>query len=626
MVGKWHVTPLTETGSTGPFDGWPLGRGFDRYYGFMDAETEQYAPELVLDNSHIDPPGSYETGYHLTADLVDRSIQFLAGHVAERPGKPWLLWLALGATHAPHQAPRDIILPYDDVFREGWDVERERRLARQIEMGIVPATTLLPTRNDGVKPWHDHSADERRFFLRLQSAFAGMLDHADRHLARLVDFLERANLRDDTIILVLSDNGASQEGGLFGGVTNGPRNLRTDPWPERLAYIDDIGGPRCHNNFPHGWAMASNTPLRRYKQNTHGGGIRDPLVISWPKGIPSRGALRHQFAHVSDLLPTLLDIVGVEPPIEINGRRQIPTEGTSFKRSLQDANAPSKSGPQYFEQFGHRGLWHQGWKAVAYHAPGTAFDADRWELYNLDQDFNETNDLAVAEPAKLDAMVKLWWKLAERHQVLPLDDRFGPRFSENAARFHGKRTNYVLHAGMGHIPSDVAPDLRSRNYMIEAFVELRGNDQGVLIAHGDMTSGYCLYVQDGRLVHDLNVGGLHVLLSSEASIPSAGAHCLAVQVRRLTRIEKPTLTTGPGTSEITLLINGAPAGRIETPYGLPNFISWSGLDIGRDRGSPVSRYDAPFAFTGRLLRVEVTMDIEQHLDGNGVGAAIMGRE
>ena len=626
MVGKWHVTPLTETGSTGPFDGWPIGRGFDRYYGFMDAETDHYTPELVLDNSAVDPPGCYASGYHLTADLIDRSIQFLAGHIAEKPDSPWLLWLALGATHAPHQAPRDIILGYDKVFAGGWDVERERRLARQLEMGIVPADTRLPPRNDGVQPWDRHSLDERRFFTRLQAAFAGMLDHADRQLARLVNFLERAEQRDNTIILVLSDNGASQEGGLLGGVTLGPRNMRPELWPEKMARLEDIGGPNAHNNFPHGWAMASNTPLRRYKQNTHGGGIRDPFIVSWPTGIRARGELRHQFCHVCDILPTLLDTIGIEPPTEINGVTQMPLEGVSFRASLYDPLAPSKASPQYFEQFGHRGLWHEGWKAVAYHPPGESFDADKWELYNLTKDFNETNDLASAEPERLAALVANWWELADRHQVLPLDDRFRERFAENAANFHGSRTRYVLHAGMGHVPTEVAPDLRSRNYLIEALVDLIGGDRGVLIAHGDATSGYSLYVQDGRLVHDMNVGSEHVIVRSEVVVPEAGAHRLGVRMRRLTHIENPTPQSGPGTSEITLLIDETPVGCIETKLGLPNFISWSGLDIGRDRGSPVSHYEAPFTFTGRLHRVEVTMDVGQHLDGDGIGAAIMARE
>jgi arylsulfatase len=238
MVGKWHVTPLTEAGATGPFDGWPLGRGFDRFYGFMDAETDQYAPELVLDNSSIDPPGSFESGYYLSGDLIDKSIRFLAGHVAEKPDAPWLLWLALGATHTPHQAPRALIQSYDIVFEHGWDEEREQRIARQKAMGIVPAATRLPPRNDGVQPWANHTADERRFFTRLQAAFAAMLDHADQQLARLIAFLERTGLRDNTIVLVLSDNGASQEGGLLGGVNlTGPRNLRPEPMTEKIARI-----------------------------------------------------------------------------------------------------------------------------------------------------------------------------------------------------------------------------------------------------------------------------------------------------------------------------------------------------------------------------------------------------
>ena len=627
MVGKWHVTPLTESGSTGPFDGWPLGRGFDRYYGFMDAETDQYAPELVLDNSSVDPPGTFESGYHLSADLVDRSIGFLAGHVAEKPETPWLLWLALGATHAPHQAPMDLIRSYEPVFAEGWDAERERRFTRQKEMGIVPASTRMPPRNDGVRAWADIPSDERRLFVRLQSAFAGMLDHADQQLARLFAFLETTDQRDNTIVLILSDNGASQEGGLLGGVnTNGPRNMRAETMAEMIARIDEIGGPKSHSNFPLGWAMACNTPLRRYKQNTHGGGIRDPLVVSWPKGIRARGELRHQFAHVSDMLPSLLDVLQVTPPAEINGVAQMPIEGASFAAAFNDPSAPSKAKPQYFEMFGHRGIWHQGWKAVAYHPPGTPYETDKWELFHLDQDFSETNDLATAEPARLAALQELWWQEAEAHKVLPLDDRFRERFAENAARVHAARRRYVLHAGVGHVPTEIAPDVRSRSYAITAFVRMSPGTHGVLIAHGDATSGYSLYVdQDGHLVHDMNVGGEHVIVRSDLPVP-VGDRQLAVRVRRLTREAKPTPATGPGISALTLLIDGQPAGEVETRLGFANFISWTGLDVGRDRGSPVSHYDAPFAFTGHLARVEVVMDDDQTLDGDGVGAAILAKE
>ena len=476
MVGKWHVTSLTETGPTGPFDGWPLGRGFDRFYGFMDAETDSYAPELVRDNTPIDPPAGYREGYHLTEDLTDQAIRFIADHAADAPGTPWLTWLAFGACHAPHQAPRDLILKYDEVFAEGWDVERDRRLARQKTTGIVPPDTRLPPRNDMVRPWADHTPDERRVFTRLQGAYAAMLDHADRNLRRLIAFLDAAGLRDDTLILVMSDNGASQEGGPFGMVNAmGPFNGKPEPMAEKVARIDDIGGPDTHSNFPWGWAMAANTPLKRYKQNTHGGGIRDPLVISWPAGIAARGEIRSEFRHACDVTPTILEILGIARPETIGGVAQQPLEGVSFAASFGDAD-PKRGAPQYFEMFGHRGLWKDGWKAVAYHPTGTAYEADVWELYHLEQDFSETEDLALSEPERLEALKAEWWAQAERCKVLPLDDRFGPRIVENASRFHGQRRNFVFHAGMGHLPTDVAPDVRSRAFVIEAHVRLKPGD------------------------------------------------------------------------------------------------------------------------------------------------------
>ena len=617
MLGKWHVTPLTETGPSGPFDGWPLGRGFDRFYGFMDAETDQYAPELVRDNTPVAPPGMFADGYHLTSDLVDEAIRFIADHTADAPDKPWLTWLALGACHAPHQAPDDLIRSYDTVFEHGWDVEREQRLARQIAMGLVPADTQLPDRNDGVRAWDSYPAEERRLFTRLQSAFAAMLDHADQHLARLVDFLERAGLREDTLILVMSDNGASQEGGPQGFVNAmGPFNMRAEPMAEKIARIDDVGGPDTHSNFPQGWAMASNTPLRRYKQNTHGGGIRDPLVISWPAKVAARGEVRTRFAHACDVVPTLLDLIGIDAlPDTIAGVPQWPLEGESFAASLYDPGAPPRVKSQYFEMFGHRGLWSDGWKAVAFHPPGTPFEDDRWELYHLDHDFAETRDLAEQDPERLKALVDAWWAAAETHKVLPLDDRFGPRFAENSARFHGARRKFVLHSGMGHLPTDVAPDVRARSYRIEADVVLKPGAEGVLIAHGDATSGYSLYLQGGYLHHTLNIGGEKATVTSEAPVPST-ARRLGVVAHRS--------QAGPRT--FTLIVDGAAAGEVVATNGFGNFISWSGLDIGLDRGSPVAGYAAPFAFTGTLRKVTVTMGDDQTLDGEAVGAAEMARQ
>ena len=483
-------------------------------------------------------------------------------------------------------------------------------------MGLVPVDTRLPPPNDGVRAWDSYNPDEQRLFTRLQSAFAAMLDHADQHLARLVEFLEDAGLRENTLILVMSDNGASQEGGPQGFVNAmGPFNFRGEPMEEKIARIDDIGGPDTHSNFPQGWAMASNTPLRRYKQNTHGGGIRDPLVISWPAGVAARGEIRGRFAHASDLVPTLLEVIGIAPPDVVAGVPQMPLEGESFAASLSSPDAPPRAAPQYFEMFGHRGLWKEGWKAVAFHPPGRPFNDDRWELYNLDADFSETKDLAEREPERLAGLIADWWREAEAKQVLPLDDRFAPRFIENSVRYHGARNRFVLHAGMGHLPTDVAPDVRARTYLIEADVRLSEGCEGVLLAHGDATSGYSLYLKDGHLHHTLNIGGEKTTVTSSRPVPLTATR-LGVVARRS--------EAGPRT--FTLMIDGQADAEVTAAIGFNTFISWSGLDIGLDRGSPVAGYPAPFAFTGVLRKVTVSMADDQTLDGEGVGAAEMARQ
>jgi len=617
MVGKWHVTPLTETGPTGPFNGWPLGRGFDRFYGFLDAETDQYSPELVRDNSHIAAPGNYETGYHLTEDLFDQAIGYVKGHIAVSPQIPWFMMVTPGACHAPHQAPKDLIDKYDNVFAKGWDATRVDRLARQIEQGIVPAGTVLPPRNDSVSAWDAHSEDERRVFSRLAGAYGAMLEHTDQQLGRLMAFLEQADLLDNTMVLLLSDNGASQEGGPNGFINAmGPYNLQPESMAQKLARLDDIGGPDSHSNFPWGWAMASNTPLKRYKQNTHGGGIRDPLVMSWPAKIPTDGSIRHQFCHVSDLNPTILELIKVKAPnTEGDG-----THGTSFASSLTDANANTGKTTQYFEMFGHRGIVHNGWKAVAYHPPGSAFEDDVWELYNLDEDFNETHDLADANPERLAQMQAIWWQEAEANQVLPLDDRFAPRFAENAERHRGGRTHYTFWPGMGHLPSEVAPDLRSRSYSIGATVDLASTtEQGVIIAHGDATGGYSLYLENGHLIHDLNIGGNHQLLKSAHPL-TLGRHELTLRMRR---------SKNPDNSVngiATLLVDGSEVASMQTDFIFSLMISWSGLDVGFDRGTTVGNYASPFNFTGTLIKVTVDLDDDQDLDHEAVGHIEMAKE
>ena len=632
FAGKWHVTPLTQSGPSGPYDGWPLGRGFDRFYGFMDAETDQYAPELVRDNSPIEAPGSFETGYHLTTDLIDQSIRYLAEHHADAPEKPWLHVLALGACHAPHQAPQDLIKSYDSIFEPGWDAERAARLARQKALGIVPPNTQLPPPNDAVKDWDTLGVDEKRLFVRLQSAYAAMLEHADAHIGRLMDFLHTSGMADNTLVLILSDNGASQEGGPLGMVNAmGPYNLKPEDMAEKIRRIDDIGGPDTHSNFPLGWAMAANTPLKRYKQNTHGGGIRDPLVIAWPQGISARGELRHGFRHVSDLAPTLLDICGLPAPSHVNGIAQMPITGESFKANLANPDSPSRQSAQYFEMFGHRGIWQHGWKAVAFHPIGTPFENDVWELYHLDQDFAENHDLAAEHPDRLTGLKALWWQLAETNHVLPLDDRFGARFADSAQRYHASRNRFVFHAGMGHLPTDVAPDVRARDYRIEADVLIpQQGCEGVLLAHGDATSGYSLYVQDGQLVYDQNIGGVHQIVRSVGKVPP-GRHRLAIDMvlgpmvltpplPRMGRVMVPTTRTG------SLLIDGEVVASMPFKFGFTTMVSWSGLDIGRDRSSPVSHYTAPFEFTGKLFKVTVDLKPQRGLDGDAVGQVEMARQ
>ena len=617
MVGKWHVTPLTETGPTGPFDGWPLGRGFDRFYGFLDAETDHYSPELVRDNSHIEAPGTYASGYHLTEDLFDQAIGYIQGHIAASPKIPWFLMLTPGACHAPHQAPKPLIDKYDAIFSKGWDQCRKDRLQRQIELGVVPKGTQLPPRNDRVKAWADHSTDEQRVFSRLAGAYAAMLEHTDQQLARLMNFLHAAQLTENTLVLLLSDNGASQEGGPNGFVNAmGPFNGQPESMQTKLARLDDIGGPDTHSNFPWGWAMASNTPLKRYKQNTHGGGIRDPLIVSWPAKLPTDGSVRSQFCHVSDLAPTILELLGVES----HHRPGIGTPGCSFAASLHDAYAATAKDVQYFEMFGHRGLVHDGWKAVAYHEPGTAFEDDEWELYHLAEDFNEVHNLAEVEPERLQQLQSLWWQQAETNQVLPLDDRFAPRFAENAERHRGGRTHYTFWPGMGHLPSDVAPDLRSRSYRISVDLDvLSDRDSGVLIAHGDATGGYSLYMDNGHLVHDLNIGGTHQLLTSpEPVLP--GRRELAFVMQRQPQDDNSVI------GRASLRVDGVEVAELSTNSIFTLMISWSGLDIGFDRGTTVGNYASPFTFSGRLHKVTVDLSDDQELDHDGVGRAEMARE
>ncbi len=594
-VGKWHLAPMHETTPAGPYDGWPLGRGFDRFYGFLDAETDQWFPAITYDNHRIEPPGPPRAGYHLSEDLVDRSLEFIGNQQMALPGKPFFLYLAFGAVHAPHQVPREFIDRYKGVYDKGWDAIRNERLARMKQMGIVPANTGLAPRNEGVKAWDTLTPDEKRLFTRLQEAYAGFLTHTDQQLGRLLDFLAARGQLDNTLLVLLSDNGASQEGGPTGTVNatlyyNGIAENVGD----NLARIDDIGGERGFSNFPWGWAQASNTPFQRYKQNTHFGGIRDPLIVHWPAWIKDKGSIRSQFHHVTDITPTVLDALKLKAPESYRGVPQLPLAGVSMVYSFDDANAATRKRTQYFEMIGHRAIWHDGWTAVTAHARGTPFEQDKWELYDTTKDFAAVHNLADQQPAKLKELQQLWQSEAERYGVLPLDDRtiqlWFPRVPESPQ----SRATFTFYPGMEHWNPGAAPDTRGKAHTITAEVERRGKQaEGVLVAYGSYRSGYTFYVLNNRLVYEYNFAGQFTRIESSEDVP-VGASTLRFEFQK----------GAPGTG--LLFINDKQVGSAPIPRTLPLLISWEGFDVGRDSLSPVSeryRDKGEFRFSGTLKQV-----------------------
>mgnify|MGYP001382285989 CR=1 FL=1 len=598
-VGKWHLAPMEQCSAAGPFDQWPLARGFDRFYGFMEGETDQFHPELVADNHPVEPPRSPEDGYHLSEDLVDQALRMIADAKGVRPDRPFFTYLAFGATHAPHQAPPAFLEKYRGRFDEGWDVARERWFARQLERGIIPEGTRLAPRNPGVEPWDTLSENQRRLAARLQEAFAAFLDHTDVQIGRFVDGLRRLGQLDDTLLVVLADNGASQEGGPFGvlhemkffnGILETP--------DEAIDRLDDIGGPRSHSNYPWGWAQAGNTPFKWYKQNTHEGGVHVPMVLHWPKGIApdQAGTRRHQLTFVADIVPTVYELLGIEPPAVRNGIDQLPVTGHSFAPVLTDPDAPATNALQYFEQAGSRALIADGWKAVCKHDAGADYDTERWELYHLAEDLSECDDRADAEPERLQALIDLWWSEADRHGVLPLDDRtielFGARFRDRSP--HPSDRRYVYRPPMSPLPGQAGAAIGGRSFDLSARVTLAEGDEGVLFATGTENAGLSVFVQAGRLVLDYNAFGDHTVLESAVAL-TPGDHDLVVQLRRL--------DGRAGTA--ALLVDGEPSGSVDLTLFM-RMMSSIGPSIGGDHGSAVSeRYAAPYAFTGTLHEVVI---------------------
>lgn len=598
-VGKWHLTPTNQINAAGPYDQWPLGRGFERYYGFMDGATDQFYPELVHDNHWVEPPSRPEDGYHLSEDLVERAIGMVSEQISHGVDKPFLLYLAFGATHAPHHAPRAYIDGYRGAYDGGWNRIRQERFTRQIELGIVPEDTSLPPFNPGIPDWEHLSEGQRRVCVRLQEAYAGFLEHTDAQIGRLVAFLERVGELDNTLIFLLSDNGAAMEGGPYGAVTRA-RFFNGVPEDDafNLAHLDDIGGPKADNHYPWGWAQASNTPLRWYKYHTHGGGIRDPLIVHWPARITDGGGLRRQFHHVIDLTPTVLDVLGVPAPEQINGVPQMPIHGISLAYTFTDPDAPGRKQHQYFEMFGNRAIWADGWKAVTKHEPGTDYGLDRWELYHLDQDFSESRDLADAHPEKLKELIELWWLEAGRYDVLPLDDRSVELFrSPPKPGSVADRSVFTYYPQTSHVHPKAAPPTQDVSHTITAHV-VRADESvdGVLVSYGNTGSGYVLFVKDNRLHYEYNYCGSRYVLTSETELP-VGSSALTMAFTRTGRFQ--------GRAE--LLVDGTSVAEAFFPKTL-SFISLAGLDVGRDALSPVSdSYRGEFPFRGAIDRIVYTL-------------------
>ena len=601
-VGKWHLANLEDCSPAGPFDHWPLQRGFNRFHGFLGGATDQFSPELVVDNHAINPPS--EDGYHLSEDMVSQAISMISAQQSSSPGERFFSYVAFGATHSPHQAPSSYIDKYKGKYDEGWDVIRQKWYEKQLDLGIIPSDAELSPRNRGVEPWEELSKEQKALYAKMQEVFAAFLDHTDDQIGRLIQFLETQDLLDDTMIVFLSDNGASQEGGKH-GTTNELAYFNLMPLEvnDMLRHLDEIGGPNHYNNYPWGWSQVGNTPLRFYKQNTYEGGIRDPLIIHWPNGIDDAGGIRDQYHHVIDLMPTVLDIVGVEVPETFQGVDQQPVEGTSMSYTFPTnaVDLTTNRPKQYYEMMGHRAIWSDGWKAVTMHRKGVSFEDEKWALYDTSKDFSECHDLSADEPEKLKEMIDLWWGEAESFNVLPLDDRGNELFfMRREDRLPPSKPQRFLQ-DTPHLERFKIPDVRNRSFEIAAKVTLDGDSEGVLVASGGRTGGIVLYVTDFHLVFEYNFMGSSTILSSKKKL-DAGECELGVSYL------KTAENHGIASLYIENSDNRVHLGEVEIDT-LPYRQTMYGMDVGKDLGPTVSdKYVGPFTFTGDLEWIEFRLE------------------
>lgn len=627
-VGKWHLTPPQETTPAGPFDRWPLGRGFERFYGFLGGDTDQFHPDLTYDNHSVRAPKTPAEGYHLNADLADHAIDFIKDAHGVAPDKPFFLWYATGAGHAPHQVEPEWVEPYAGKFDMGWDEYRKIVFARQLELGLMPAGAELSERDPDVEPWDELSDEAKAVYARQMEVYAGFLTQTDHHIGRVIDFIEAIGELDNTIVIIMSDNGASAEGG-----EHGTRNeaMFFNLVPERLddnaAVIDQWGSEDTFNHYSWGWTWAGDTPFRRWKRETYRGGVTDPCIVTWPAGVQASGEVRTQYLHVVDLLPTVLDILGIDAPSHIRGVEQSPIHGVSFAAALTDPNAEDRHTTQLFEMFGHRSIYHEGWKAVCpYPGPSLAegaemghpfgtpiteaildkLDAHDWELYDLTTDPAECHNVAATHPEKLAEMRELWWSEAERTGVLPISAGGIDRLLAQRPSPGTARKVYELYPGGSPISFSAAPRLTNRAHSITAHVDIpEEGAEGVLLSLGNRHGGFTFFVKDDRLhfVHNyLSLDRFRV--SGTVPLPR-GATTLRVEFA-------PTgparILEGFGTpAEIRLFHGEEVVGLLAIPHSVPVTFGTTGMSCGEsfyDTVDPES-YVGPFPFSGGLEKVVV---------------------
>jgi arylsulfatase len=603
------LLPGGERSYAGPFDRWPLGVGFDHYYGFLGGDANHWSPHLVRDNQYVRPPRTPEEGYHLTEDLVDHAIEYVTRQHQAAPDRPFFLYLAFGAMHAPHHVSPEWIDPYRGAFDQGWERWREAVFARQLDDGIVPPSTSLGARPSWVPAWDSFSTDGQRMLARQHEVFAGFLTHSDAQIGLLMAALEELALLDDTVVMLLSDNGASGEGGVLGTFNE---HRFSSHLPETIEgnarWSEELGGVRTYPHYSWGWAWAGNTPLRLWKRYTWLGGTRTPLIVHWPNGIRARGEIRSQLVHAIDLMPTVFDLCGVDPPPEVDGEPQQRIDGTTIRATFDDADAPDPRTVQYFEMLGSRSIIADGWKATTDHVSKGVLDEearlvgsrefadDRWALFRMADDFSEEHDLAQQFPDVVAALQERWAAEAEANHVLPLIDDLIGRVSSLITSPNPPPTRGVFRPAGGPVPDASLPRLYA-GFSIAADVDVPEHGaEGVLWAIGDWTGGCALFVRDGRLVFCLNRAGDPAKVVSTHTIET-GRHTLTCVYSSET--SAPTLT---------LLQDNAVLGWSELPINVPMTWQHGGtmLNLGYDDGLRVSEdYDMPFRWTGALHEVVV---------------------